>query len=89
MHMLMVIFGGIALFGVFLLFAHLWGDTTLEFGLAAKAFLPVWFAVSIANLLVGVHKAGYTVVQELPILVVVFAVPAIIAGLTIWQFARH
>lgn len=88
MHMLMVIFAGIVLFGIFLLFAHLWGGTALALGLAAKIFIPVWLAVSIANLLVGVNKAGYTVAQELPILAVVFAVPAIIAGLTIWQFAR-
>jgi hypothetical protein len=88
MHMLMVIAGGVVLLGVFLLFGQLWGGTTSTLATAAKVFLPVWLAVSVANLWVGVNKAGYTVAQELPILVVVFAVPAIAAAIAIWQFAR-
>ncbi len=88
MHMLMVILGGIVLLGVFLLFGQLWGGTTPALGTAAKAFIPVWLGVSVANLWVGVNKAGYTVAQELPILLVVFAVPAVVAAIAIWQFAR-
>lgn len=86
--MLMVILGGIVLLGVFLLFGQLWGGTAPAFAAAAKAFIPVWLAVSFANLWVGVNKAGYTVTQELPILVIVFAVPAAVAAIAIWQFAR-
>lgn len=33
----------------------------------------------------GVTKAGYTVAQELPILPVVFAVPAILVAVPPWQ----
>lgn len=88
MHMLMVIAGGVVLLGVFLLFGQLWGGTTPALATAAKVFLPVWLAMSIANLWVGVNKAGYTVTQELPILAVVFTVPAIAAVIAIWQFAR-
>lgn len=88
MHMLMVITGGVVLLGVFLLFGQLWGGTTLALATAAKAFIPVWLALSIANLWVGVNKAGYTVAQELPILLVVFAVPAAAAVIAAWQFAR-
>lgn len=88
MHMLMVILGGIVLLGVFLLFGHLWGATTPALGTAAKVFIPVWLAVSVANLWVGVNKAGYSVGQELPVLLVVFAVPAVAAAIAIWQFAR-
>jgi len=88
MHMLMVIVGGVVLLGVFLLFGQLWGGTPPALGTAAKLFIPIWLAVSIANLWVGVNKAGYTVAQELPILAVVFAVPAIAAAIAIWQFAR-
>jgi hypothetical protein len=86
--MLMVIVGGIVLLGVFLLFGQLWGGTAPALATAAKAFIPVWLAVSAANLWVGVNKAGYTVTQELPILAIVFAVPAIIAAIAVWQFAR-
>jgi len=86
--MLMVIIGGVVLLGVFLLFGQLWGGTTPALATAAKVFIPVWLAVSIANLWVGVNRAGNTVAQELPILAVVFAVPAIVAAIAIWQFAR-
>lgn len=86
MHMLMVIAGGALLLGVFLLFGKLWGGgDAAALVLAAKAFVPVWLAVSIANLWVGVHHAGYTVREELPILLIVFLVPAALAGLVIWK----
>ncbi|RJG40644.1 hypothetical protein [Mesorhizobium sp. DCY119] len=88
MHMLMVIVGGVVLLGVFLLFGQLWGGATPALATAAKLFIPVWLAVSVANLWVGVNRAGYTVAQELPILAVVFVVPAIVAAIAIWQFAR-
>jgi hypothetical protein len=88
MHMLMVLLGGVVLLGVFLLFGQLWGGSTPALGLAAKLFIPVWLAVSVANLWVGVNKAGYTVTQEMPILAIIFAVPAVVAAIAIWQFAR-
>jgi uncharacterized membrane protein YwaF len=88
MHMLMVIVGGIVLLGVFLLFGQLWGGTAPALATAAKVFIPVWLIVSIANLWVGVNNAGYTVAQELPILLVVFAVPASAAAVAAWQLAR-
>lgn len=88
MHMLMVIVSGGVLLGVFLLFGQLWGGATPALATAAKVFIPVWLAVSVANLWVGVNRTGYTVAQELPILVVVFAVPAIAATIAIWQFDR-
>ncbi len=88
MHMLMVIVGGIVLLGVFLLFGQLWSGAAPALATAAKLFIPVWLVVSVANLWVGVNKAGYTVAQELPILAVVFVVPAAVAMITIWQFAR-
>ncbi|MFC3902132.1 hypothetical protein SAMN05421749_10542 [Acinetobacter marinus] len=89
MHMAMVIGGGIVLLGVFLLFGKLWGVDAPQYAMAAKAFIPVWLVVSLINMWIGVSKAGYSVSQELPILLIVFAVPAIIAGLVIWQFLKH
>jgi hypothetical protein len=87
MHMLMVIGGGVLLLAVFMLFGKLWGDTS-GVATAAKIFIPVWLVVSIINLWVGVARAGYTVREELPILVVVFAVPAVIAALACWYLSR-
>lgn len=85
MHMLMVIAGGSVLLGVFLLFGKLWGGDAAALALAAKIFIPVWLAVSIANLWIGVSYAGYTVREELPILLLVFLVPAALASLVIWR----
>ncbi|MCB4321456.1 hypothetical protein KOE80_04455 [Alcaligenes sp. 13f] len=87
MHMLMVIIGGTILLGVFLLFGKLWGGEMAAWALSAKLFIPVWLAISITNLWIGVSHAGYTVREELPILLVVFLVPAALAGLVIWKQA--
>ena len=88
MHMAMVIAGGILLLGVFLLFGKLWGGDAMGSATAAKIFIPVWLAIAIANLWVGISKAGYTLREELPILLIVFAVPAATAALAIWLFSR-
>ncbi len=88
MHMLLVIVGGVVLLGVFMLFGKLWGGDAAGIAASAKIFIPVWLAVSIINLWVGVSRAGYTVREELPILVIIFAVPAIIAAFAVWQFSR-
>ncbi|MDX0312560.1 hypothetical protein GOC54_15955 [Sinorhizobium meliloti] len=88
MHMLLVIIGGVVLLGVFALFGKLWGGDVAGIATAAKAFVPVWLAVALVNMWVGVTKAGYTVAQELPILLVVFAVPAALAAIFAWQLAK-
>ncbi len=88
MHMLLVIIGGVVLLGVFALFGKLWGGDVSGIATAAKAFVPVWLAVALVNMGVGVARAGYTVAQELPILLVVFAVPAALAAIVAWQLAK-
>ncbi|WP_374889432.1 hypothetical protein [Ensifer soli] len=88
MHMLQVILAGLLLLAVFALFGRLWGGDAAAVSVAAKAFVPLWLVLSLVNLWVGVTKAGYTVTQELPILLVVFAVPAAVAALAAWQLAR-
>lgn len=88
MHMILVMAGGILLLGVFLLFGKLWGGDALGSATAAKAFIPLWLAVAVVNMWIGVSKAGYTVREELPILLIVFLVPAAVAALAIWYFSR-
>lgn len=88
MHMAMVIAGGIVLLGLFLLFGKLWGGDDANLAFAAKIFLPVWLAMSLTNMWIGVARAGYSVREELPILLVVFALPAIIAGIAVWRLAK-
>lgn len=52
---------------------------------AFLVFLPLWAVGAGLNMYVGVKRAGYSVSDELPILLVVFAVPSVIAfGLWWW-----
>ena len=88
MHVILVIAGGAGLLGIFLLFGYLWGGSPTGLPIAAKAFVPVWALVAIANLWVGVTRAGYTVREELPILLLVAAVPIALAALVAWQMSR-
>ena len=87
MHVAMVIGGGVVLLGIFLLFGKLWGGDAVALALAAKAFIPVWLVVAAVNMWVGVTHAGYSVREELPILAIVFLVPAALAALAIWRNA--
>lgn len=88
MHMLLVIFAGAVLLGVFLLLGKLWGGDLTGTAAGAKLFVPAWLIVALINMWVGVTKAGYTVAEELPILLVVFAVPAVLATLVAWHLTR-
>jgi hypothetical protein len=51
---------------------------------AAKWFIPVWLVASLVNMWVGVTRAGYSAMQEAPIFLVVFGVPAVVA-LILWR----
>lgn len=53
---------------------------------ALAAGLTVWLGVTGANMWVGVNKAGYSVAEELPILLLLFAVPAGVAAFVRWRF---
>ena len=88
MHVAMVIGGGLVLLGIFVLFGWLWGASAAGMALAAKVFVPAWAAIALINMWVGVTHAGYTVRQEAPILVLVFLLPAVVAGVVAWQLSR-
>jgi len=62
------------------------GDAAL--GTAALWFVPAWFVGAGINMAVGVIEAGYSVAEELPIFLLVFAVPAAVAGIVWWKFGR-
>jgi hypothetical protein len=89
-HTLKVIAGGIALLGLFLL-AGRWlspGAPLAGMATAARWFIPVWLIAAVVNMWIGVAKAGYSVTEEAPILLLVFAVPAGVALLLAWHVAR-
>ena len=53
---------------------------------ALAAALGLWLAATGTNMWIGVSKAGYSVSEELPILILLFAVPAAAAVLVRWRF---
>ncbi len=54
--------------------------------LATIAYVALWLIVAGANMWVGVARAGYSVAEELPIFLLIFAVPAVVAVLLKWRF---
>jgi hypothetical protein len=48
--------------------------------------LSVWLVITGANMWIGVSKAGYSVAEELPILLLLFLVPVAAAVLARWRF---
>jgi len=87
MHTIRIITAGLVLLGLFLLAGRHLGGSTTRMAQAALWFAPVWLAASVVNLWIGVSKAGYTIAQELPILLLVFGVPAVTA-LIAWKCMR-
>lgn len=53
---------------------------------ATIAFILLWLGISAANLWVGVARAGYAFADELPIFLLIFAVPTIVATVLKWKF---
>src|SRR2546430_11903616 len=84
-HTLKVIAGGFVLLGVCLLIGRWLGGPTPAIGMigAGKGFMALWLVAAGVNMWVGGSKAGYSVAEEAPIFLVVFAVPAAggVAGL--------
>jgi hypothetical protein len=85
-----VIAGGLVLLGVFLLAGRLLSAGAPAAGvvMAARWFIPVWLVGAGINLYIGVARAGYSIAEEAPIFLLVFAVPAIVAALIAWSLSR-
>ncbi len=53
----------------------------------AKLFIPLWLVGAGINMWIGVTRAGYSVAEEAPIFLLVFAVPAAMALLVLWRMS--
>ena len=62
------------------------GGTMQGSARGALAFIPLWLIVAAVNLWIGVSRGGYSVAEETPIFLLVFAVPAAAAALAWWKF---
>jgi hypothetical protein len=84
MHTVIVVAGGFGLLGLCAVAGRILGGTYGS-ATAALVFLPLWFIAAGINMYIGVTRAGYTVAEEAPIFVLVFAIPAAAALITWWK----
>lgn len=87
MHTVIVMAGGFMLLATCLLLGHAFGGGRHGMVMGAQAFLPLWFILAGINLWIGVSRAGYSVAEEAPIFLGVFAGPAILAALLWWKLS--
>jgi hypothetical protein len=88
MRTVIIILGGFLLLGTCVLAGRwLGGDNTKVIVVAAQVFIPIWLAAAGINMWVGVAHAGYTVVEELPIFLLIFALPAAAAAFVWWKLS--
>jgi len=80
MRTVIIIVCGFVLWGACIAWAKLVsGPAGMSIATATKVFVVLWFLAAAANLWVGVTKAGYAFVEELPIFLLIFLLPAAVA----------
>lgn len=86
MRTLLIILGGVVLWGASLGVARfLGGSTALSTWTATIAFAVLWFVLAAANMWVGVSQAGYSFWEELPIFLLIFLLPVAVAVFVKWK----
>ncbi len=87
MRTILFLLAGLLLMGGFLLLGKLFAGQYPESArVATLAFIVVWFVIAGANMWLGVARAGYSVAEELPIFLLIFGAPAVLATWLKWQF---
>ena len=81
----LIVFGGFVLLGLFMIAGRAMSGS-LGLSPAARWFIPVWFVLAAVNLVVGLRH-GYSFVEELPIFLAIFAIPAAVALLLAWKMS--
>ena len=56
---------------------------------AIVAFVLLWFLAAVMNMWIGVSQTGYSFQEELPIFLVVFLLPSLVAIVVNWQLLRR
>lgn len=79
-HTMMVVLGGLAMLAAMIAIGR---PSRAQ---AARRFIPLWAVLSLANMLVGVFRAGYGWTEEAGVLVIVFGLPAAVALLASRRF---
>lgn len=84
MHTILIIGGGLVLLAGLALVGRAIGQP----GTAMRLFFLIWLFATGLNMWIGVTRAGYTVREELPIALIVFGVPALVALALMWRLKR-
>jgi hypothetical protein len=80
----LIIAGGFLLWAICLGIARLTGNWN---GWAATiGFMLLWFGAAALNMWMGVSKAGYSFGEELPIFLLIFLLPSLVALTVKWKF---
>jgi hypothetical protein len=87
MRSVIIILGGLVVLGLLALAAWRFGGGAQAVVTAAKIFIPVWLVAALINMWIGVSRAGYSVAEELPIFLAIFAIPAVAAAFVWWKFS--
>jgi putative effector of murein hydrolase LrgA (UPF0299 family) len=90
MHTIKIVLGGLLLLVVCLSLGRwMGGSTPAATPATVRWFLVLWGLMTLANLWVGVSKAGYWLKDEIPVALLVFVVPAIAAIVIRWRLSSH
>jgi len=86
MRTLLIILGGLVLWGATLGAARLvGGSAALSSWTATGVFAVVWFVLAAANMWIGISRAGYSFLEELPIFLVIYLLPVTVAVFAKWK----
>jgi hypothetical protein len=87
MRTMIIILGGFVLWAICLGIAKLLANTsTSSMTIATAAFIAIWFIAAASNMWVGVSQAGYSFQEELPIFLLIFLLPSVVAVCVKWKF---
>jgi hypothetical protein len=82
-----ILLAGFVLWGTCLGAAKLLGSARPSaMTIATAAFVVLWFGVAAWNMWMGVTRAGYSFSEELPIFLLIFLVPAVVALVVKWRY---
>jgi len=86
MRTVLFLLAGLLLLASFFLLAKLFSaNVPGASGFVTGSFIALWLAVTAGNMWVGVSKAGYSATEELPVFLLLFGVPVVLAIVLKWK----
>ena len=87
-HTIKVVAAAFAILVLCLVVGRMAGSGSHAVARAALVFIPIWLVGAAINMWFGVTKAGYSVKEETPYFLIVFAIPASVAIVIWWAYSR-